>query len=451
MSLIPTSTPEAEALDPFTAGVAIFRIFQGMSRRAQTYEDINQAKAEALAQLETEQTIARQNLRTGVLSLKDYVREKERLIQTEQAVIDLTERLKKLTKHQTDRFIGSTILNAALLQLSATSGFIKTVRGIDGFLTSAEDGIKQMLENVSGAAGDLYAQVNTIQDQLAEASALIAAIGGPGGRQLASQLANLEQFIANGVATTQDVEAWVKGELTEALQTVEGLHQDINGMVENVQSWRPGALNLDISKFNDATTMQLVANMDQLHGSRNGQAIISGYAVRSMDRVREAASGANLSLSEEDLLAIASMTGRIYLNERLGPPGRKPAAWEIDLFVWQALNTWLALTGRDPLASTEFAGSWHSPSTCDENEAGFEYRWSVDLEQDASGVVSGTISYHACPGGGRAVYDVTGVATTSRTMRLEAVRNFGAGPLETSSPAHTFITLTPEGAPSRQY
>lgn len=441
--------PAADAIDPLTAGIAVFRLFQGAIRRAQTYEDIARARDEALAQLAQEREIANYQQRTGVLTGRDSVRERTRILEAEQAVVALSERLKKLTKKQADRFIGSTILNAALLQLSATSGFVKVVRGVDGFLTSAEKGITGMLENVAGAGLDSLAQINAIQEQLHGAAMLLGEIGGPGGRRLAQQLADIERAIASGVSKAEDIRAWVTGELTEALNEVQQLRADVGSAVTDVRAWRPGGLNLDVTKFNDPTTLQMISEVQQLDGSRNAQAIIGGYATRAMERVRLAASGANLNLSVEDLRAIAAMTGRIYLNERLD--GRKPAAWEIDLFVWQALNTWLALTGRDPLPSTDFQGRWHSTTACDENEAGYEYRWQVDVSQDVAGVVSGTVTYHACPDGGRAAYSVVGVATTDDAIRLQATRVSARGPLASMSPTHDFIWLTPEGAPSKTY
>ena len=449
MTMVPVTPRSAEALDPFTAGIAIFRVFQGMARRAHTYEDIDRARNEALAQLAQERQIAHFQMNTGVLTGRDTVRELQRILKTEAAVTALTERLKKLTKRQTDKFIGSTILNAALLQLSATSGFVKTVRGVDGFLNGAEKGLAQMLANVADSGFDSLGQINAIQQQLSQASVLLDTIGGPGGRRLASHLAEIERVIAEGISKVDDIREWATQELAEALQTVQDLHGSIDTMVSDVQKWQPGGLSIDISKFNDKTTLQLLGDVNTLQGSKNAQAIIAGYAVRAMERVRVAAEGADIKLSLEDLRSIAAMAGRIYLNTRLD--GRKPASWETDLFVWQALNTWLALTGRDPLDSTQFAGSWHSAAVCNEAEPGFEYRWIISVTQTPGGVVDGTISYHACDGGGRARYDVKGVATTSNSVRLTATRTFSEGPIETKTSATDFIWVTPEGAPSKQY
>ena len=84
--------------DPLTAGIAVFRLFQGAIRRAQTYEDIARAKDQALAQLAQEREIADYQQRAGVLNGRDSVRKRTRTLEAEQAVIALSERLKKLIK-----------------------------------------------------------------------------------------------------------------------------------------------------------------------------------------------------------------------------------------------------------------------------------------------------------------------------------------------------------------
>lgn len=64
------------------------------------------------------------------------------------------------------------------------------------------------------------------------------------------------------------------------------------------------------------------------------------------------------------------------------------------------------ITGVSPLAS-DFTGQWHSKVACEENEDE-PYRWGVDLKEDDSGAVTGTIYFHDCPGGGAVTYSVKG-------------------------------------------
>ena len=75
-----------------------------------------------------------------------------------------------------------------------------------------------------------------------------------------------------------------------------------------------------------------------------------------------------------------------------------------------------------------FAGSWHSPVLCGEDDDP-PYRWNVFLGEDASGWVTGTISFHACPGGGAAYYSVSGQNMGEKVLVLQATRTDGRGGL----------------------
>lgn len=86
---------------------------------------------------------------------------------------------------------------------------------------------------------------------------------------------------------------------------------------------------------------------------------------------------------------------------------------------------------KDPPPTKEeyhFAGSWHSPVLCGEDDDP-AYRWNIYLSEDANGLVTGTISFHACPGGGAAYYSVSGKNTGEKTLVLQAERTDGRGDL----------------------
>jgi hypothetical protein len=94
----------------------------------------------------------------------------------------------------------------------------------------------------------------------------------------------------------------------------------------------------------------------------------------------------------------------------------------------------------------DFAGSWHSAATCDEQDA--PYHWEVKLRQDpTTNAVTGTISFHACPGGGRASYDVSGTATPDEVLFLEGQKTSGRGGLDGLTPASQTFRLTKGGEP----
>lgn len=78
------------------------------------------------------------------------------------------------------------------------------------------------------------------------------------------------------------------------------------------------------------------------------------------------------------------------------------------------------------------------------------FRWHVALSQNGASV-TGTISFHKCPGGGRAVYSVSGTATASGTISLSGTLIDGRGPLGGSAPGSQTFSFTIPGAPSPNF
>ena len=105
-------------------------------------------------------------------------------------------------------------------------------------------------------------------------------------------------------------------------------------------------------------------------------------------------------------------------------------------------------SGPDP--ATSFAGEWHSEETCDEPELPFRDRWIVSLTQDGS-MVTGTISFHACPGGGRGTYEVVGQATGEIFINLDGTRISGQGPLGNTAPNFQTFTVRIGEAPDPNF
>lgn len=95
---------------------------------------------------------------------------------------------------------------------------------------------------------------------------------------------------------------------------------------------------------------------------------------------------------------------------------------------------------------TNFAGNWHSAGTCDNPAA--PYRWSVALTQQGA-QVSGSISFHKCPGEGQVTYSVSGTATSAQTVELAGVKSGGSpGGIGVTAPPQVTFTIAKSGSPS---
>ncbi|MCA9844381.1 MAG: hypothetical protein KC491_06950 [Dehalococcoidia bacterium] len=97
-------------------------------------------------------------------------------------------------------------------------------------------------------------------------------------------------------------------------------------------------------------------------------------------------------------------------------------------------------------AITNFAGYW-AASDCS------PARYEVALSQSGD-QVTGTISFHRCPGGGRATYSVSGTATSSESVVLSGPRvsTMGdPGGLPDTTPPQGTFTITRNAPPSPNY
>ena len=166
----PLTAPPVAALDPVTAGTAIFRLFGGFFKRARTYDQINAARDAELAVLDRQEKLAEARALQGIFTGSDLVFEKARILRTRQAIVDLSERLKKMTRDQFNRFLGQTVINLALKHVSGTQGFGKFVNSANGFLNDSDERLSDLLAKVSGSAGDILEDVTRIRDTLDQAN-----------------------------------------------------------------------------------------------------------------------------------------------------------------------------------------------------------------------------------------------------------------------------------------
>ena len=90
------------------------------------------------------------------------------------------------------------------------------------------------------------------------------------------------------------------------------------------------------------------------------------------------------------------------------------------------------------------ARDYYGPVCDSGEEEGAPYHWSVELLQDpASGKLEGTIKFHACPGGGRAVYRVSGSTGNGTTFTLAGKKMSGGGELFGTAPEQETFTFDP--------
>ena len=96
-------------------------------------------------------------------------------------------------------------------------------------------------------------------------------------------------------------------------------------------------------------------------------------------------------------------------------------------------------------ANMELLGDWHGPRCVDEDVGTFMYQWSVNLMQNkTTNRVVGTIKFHDCPGGGKALFYVDGFVGSDGIISLDGVKKTGGGALFNNFEEYKHFNFDPQ-------
>ncbi|MEM6486033.1 MAG: hypothetical protein AAF662_13755, partial [Pseudomonadota bacterium] len=102
--------------------------------------------------------------------------------------------------------------------------------------------------------------------------------------------------------------------------------------------------------------------------------------------------------------------------------------------------------GVSSAPANDFAGTWTSSVRCPGAYGDAATRWSISLQQ-AGSEVSGKIAFHRCPGGGRATYNVTGIAGSGEVVTLNGTLIDSRGPLADTASRNVTFSVRKNAAP----
>lgn len=149
-------------------------------------------------------------------------------------------------------------------------------------------------------------------------------------------------------------------------------------------------------------------------------------------------------MSDKQWIRLFDSSPNVKLIEVYDEKGKVVARSEQDVFVvvddpagdsylltfWGMADDWM--DGRWIIFQHSLTGIYHG-GRCAESETE-PYRWELNLIQEATGYVSGTLYFHNCPGGGAVRYVVSGTQEAGKpTVTLKGVKTGGRGDLESTS------------------
>ena len=274
LALPPTT---ARALDPLTAGRSIFHIIRAMVQRGRIYGDLERARREVNEELDQMRTLAFQHSRrVGALGDPEAIRRQSKFLQAElfrirqtsDAVIEVTEKLKNMTRQRFDRKLGETALNVMLKQVSGTSGFQRLKAGMDGAFSGADDAFGKVMGAIEGSGGDVLNRISDVRAELKRAAALAGLVGGRKGQEIGEKLARLDSRLGNLTGNFDEARDAVLGELEEGRSTVQNIQAEYETAIGNIDDWQPADFGLDRGATNAAQRAGIDAALSTLQDER---------------------------------------------------------------------------------------------------------------------------------------------------------------------------------------
>ena len=267
----------AHALEPLTVGRSIFHIIRAMVQRGRIYGDLERARREVNEELDQMKTLAFQHSRrVGSLGDDEAIRRQSaflqaelyRVRQTNDAITEVTEKLKNMTRQRFDRKLGETALNALLKQVSGTSGFQRLNAGMARAFTSTDDAFAKVMGTIEGGGGDVLNRISDVRAELKRAAALAGLVGGRKGQELGGKLARLDSRLGSLTGNFDEAREEVLGELQEGRSTVQNIQSEYDTAVSNIEEWQPADFGLDRGATNAAQRAGIDAALSSLQDER---------------------------------------------------------------------------------------------------------------------------------------------------------------------------------------
>jgi hypothetical protein len=453
IALTPLAYPATTAaLSPVTVGRSVFHVIKGMVRRGQIYGDLERARRETNEQLDQMKVTALQHSRRVAFAGDDEAiarqsaflqAELTRIRETKNAVTEVTENLKKMTKRTFDNKLGETVLNAMLKQVSGTQGFQRVSSGLTSAFTNTGNAFDRVIGAIQGGDGDILNRIAAVREDLQKAAALSGFLGGKIGRDMADRLSRLDGILSRATGRLDEAKEEILGELAEGRETLDSLQADYDTAIANIKDWQPSGFGLDRRAMSASQRTSIDAIMGALNTQRAGTVVkelATAGAMMARTRVGEMAAIMGIALSEDQATEIAIRVGIRIIEEykRRGGVG----AVDVDAMIREILTEMFgddkSLAEPEPEESPGVLPSptpeptptptpsptpapeptpdpfaervkWDGPECV--GEVAF-LEWTVTIWREDDGGLAGTLSFHECTGGrtaGLANYSLEGL------------------------------------------
>jgi hypothetical protein len=316
----------AHAITPLTAGRSIFHIIRAMVQRGRIYGDLERARSEVNEELAQMRIVALQHSRrVGNIGDQEAIHQQSqflqaelyRIRQTEDAITEVTENLKKMTRSRFNSKLGETALNVMLQQVSSTSGFQKINAGVTRAFTGTGDAFDRVIGAIDGGGGEVLNRISDVRAELQRAAALAGLVGGRKGAEIGSRLSRLDDRLGSLTGNFDEIRDEVLGELREGRETVENIQGEYEAAIAGISDWQPSDFGLDRGRTNAAQRAGIDVALTNLQDERVSPVVrelAAAGAQQAHSRIGGIASALGIT-DEARINEIAILVGAAILQE----------------------------------------------------------------------------------------------------------------------------------------
>ena len=352
--LVATQSVKGIGIVEALVGRAIVRTISHKAEEKADRKAINQRRDAEKAEVDRQQQVRDFQRGRGWLDQATYQQESGRLVALKKAIDERAQRERQIVSFETRRNIRSDLARSVKDALTVSTGVNPKAIAFADSLLRGEKPIAAAIDAALAGGTEVVdprAQFRDLRQTLSEVGEGLRYVRGHVGILARAELARLLSEMGGPDVTPTEAE--------EALNRVRKLGEDVEKAVAQSGAIKkdlfPQGPGIDRQRFaQNAEWIRRNDNVQALSDSKAERAVLAGLLRAVGERAEELLAGRGITLTDEQLLAIAKEIESAYAAARV-KDGKvlDASAVNIDEVVRRVVNEQLALAGLEPLETEE--------------------------------------------------------------------------------------------------
>ena len=348
--LVATQTVDGMGIVEALVGRAIVRTISHKVEEKADRKAINQRREAEKAQVDQQQKVLDFQRGRGWLDQTTHQQESARLVALKKAIDERAQRERQIVSFETRNNIRSEFERSAKDALTVSTGMNPRAIAFADSLLRGEKPITAAIDAALAGGGEVVdprVQFRDLRQTLSQVEEGIRYVRGHAGILARAELARLLREMGGPDVTPEEAE--------EALNRARKLGEDVEKAVAQAGAIKkdllPQSPGIDRQRFaNNERWIKLNDNAQALKASKAGEAVLAGLLRAVGERAEALLAESGVTLTDEQLLAIAKEIEAAYAEARVKEGKVLDASVvNIDEIVRRVVNQQLALAGLEPL------------------------------------------------------------------------------------------------------